>query len=68
MDLMEPLTFRGRRGSGIPGTHRSGYMDDRLEPRWDWEKFSLWYRTWGRLTYNADAGAAAALRRAGPGS
>ncbi len=68
MDLMEPLTFRGRRGSGIPGTHRSGYLDDRLEPRWDWEKFSLWYRTWGRLTYNADAGAAAALRPLGPGA
>jgi hypothetical protein len=64
---MEPLTFRGRRGTGIPGTRRSGYTDERLETRWDWEKFIPWYRVWGRLTYNADAGAGPAQRPFGTG-
>jgi hypothetical protein len=54
VDLMEPLTCRGRRGTGIAGTRRSGYADPGLEPRWDWEKYAYWYRVWGRLTYNAD--------------
>ncbi len=58
VDLMEPLTCRGRRGTGIAGTRRSGYADPGLEPRWDWEKYAYWYRVWGRLTYNADADAA----------
>lgn len=53
MDLMEPLTFRGRRGTSIPGTRRSGYTDAGLEPPRDWEKYDSWYRLWGRLTYNA---------------
>jgi hypothetical protein len=58
VDLMEPLTCRGRRGTGIAGTRRSGYADPGLEPRWDWEKYEYWYRVWGRLTYDADADAA----------
>jgi hypothetical protein len=57
VDLMEPLTCRGRRGTGIAGTRRSGYADETLEPRWDWEKYEYWYRVWGRLTYNPDAAA-----------
>jgi hypothetical protein len=55
MDLMEPLTFRGRRGTSVPGTRRSGYTDGTLEPQWDWQKYDAWYRLWGRLTYNAGA-------------
>jgi hypothetical protein len=55
VDLMEPLTCRGRRGTGIPGTRRSGYADATLEPQDDWQKYEYWYRTWGRLSYNADA-------------
>ncbi len=62
VDLMEPLTCRGRRGTGIPGTRRSGYIDASLEPRYDWEKYLYWYRVWGRLTYNP-AGPADAWRR-----
>jgi hypothetical protein len=62
VDLMEPLTCRGRRGTGIAGTRRSGYADPGLEPRWDWEKYAYWYRVWGRLTYNADADAAQGRR------
>jgi hypothetical protein len=56
-DVMEPLTCRGRRGTGRTGTTRSGYIDDQLETRWDWEKYGYWYRVWGRLTYHPDADA-----------
>ena len=52
-DLMEPLTCRGRRGSAVPGT-RTGYADSNLEPKWDWQKYTGWYRIWGRLMYNPD--------------
>ena len=55
MDLMEPLTCRGRRGSAEPG-RRDGYIDAKLAPRWDWQKYEGWYRTWGRLSYNPDSG------------
>src|SRR5262249_9455871 len=53
--VMEPLPGRGRRGTGLAGTTRSGYADRQLEPRWDWEKYEYWYRVWGRLTYKPDA-------------
>jgi len=62
MDLMEPLTCRGRRGTGVAGTARSGYADPSLDTRWDWEKFTLWYRTWGLASYNPATPAAVALR------
>jgi hypothetical protein len=50
-DLMEPLTCRGRRGSGGPG-NRLGYADASLAPRWDWQKYAYWYRLSGRLMYD----------------
>ena len=50
-DLMEPLTCRGRRGTGGPG-NRLGYADASLAPRWDWEKYAYWYRLNGRLLYD----------------
>ena len=53
VDVMEPLTCVGRRGTGVPGS-RTGYADARLEPRWDWEKYACWYRVWGRLLYNPE--------------
>jgi hypothetical protein len=56
-DLMEPLTCRGRRGTGVPGTARTGYIDANLEPRWDWQKYAYWYRVWGRSLYNPGADA-----------
>ena len=65
MDLMEPLTCRGRRGSGVAGTPRSGYADASLDTRWDWEKFALWYRTWGHAAYDPATDAAVALRPLG---
>jgi hypothetical protein len=55
-ELMEPLTFKGRRGSGIAGD-RCGYADKSLTPRWDWEKYLYTLRIWGRLMYNPDSDA-----------
>src|SRR5580704_9367798 len=38
VEIMEPLSFKGRRGSGISGG-RCAYADASLRPRWDWEKY-----------------------------
>ncbi len=54
VEIMEPLSFKGRRGSGIGGD-RCGYSDASLRPRWDWQKYLYTYRVWGRLLYNPDA-------------
>jgi hypothetical protein len=53
VDLMEPLSFKGRRGSGIAGG-RCAYLDKSLKPRWDWEKYLYSLRVFGRLAYNPD--------------
>lgn len=54
VELYEPLSFKGRRGSGIPGS-RCGYADSSLNPVHDWEKYLYTYRVWGRLLYNPNA-------------
>lgn len=54
LDLMEPLTFKGREGSGQPGG-RCAYADSSLNPGQDWKKYDLYYRVWGRKLYNPDA-------------
>lgn len=54
VELYEPLSFRGRRGSGLPG-NRGACADTSLIPQYDWEKYLYTYRTWGRLLYNPDA-------------
>ena len=54
VEIMEPLSFKGRRGSGIAGD-RTAYADASLAPRWDWEKYAYGHRVWGRLLYNPDA-------------
>jgi hypothetical protein len=58
VEIMEPLSFKGRRGSGqassAPGG-RCAYADASLRPRWDWEKYLDTYRVWGRKLYNRDA-------------
>jgi hypothetical protein len=51
VELMEPLSFKGRRGSGIVGG-RCGYLDSSLNPRWDWQKYLYSLRVFGRLAYN----------------
>jgi hypothetical protein len=53
VELMEPLSFKGRRGSGIAGD-RCGYLDTSLKPRWDWQKYEYSLRIFGRMTYNPD--------------
>lgn len=53
VELMEPLSFKGRRGSGIAGD-RCGYADTSLKPRWDWQKYLYTLRVFGRLQYNPD--------------
>lgn len=52
-ELIDPLTFKGRTGSGLPGG-RCAYTDASLSPARDWEKFLYTYRLWGRLGYNPD--------------
>ena len=54
VELCEPLSFKGRIGSGLPGG-RTAYTDASLNTRYDWEKFSYTYRVWGRLIYNPEA-------------
>jgi hypothetical protein len=54
MEICEPLSFKGRKGSGLPGG-RNAYADGSLKPHADWEKSQYTYRLWGRLLYNPDA-------------
>ena len=54
IDLFEPLSFKGRKGSGFAGG-RDAYADASMNRADDWEKFSYGYRLWGRMTYNPDA-------------
>ncbi len=53
IDLMEPLTFKGREGSGHAGS-RCAYADASLNPKYDYQKFAYYYRVWGRKLYNPD--------------
>jgi hypothetical protein len=54
VELMEPLSFKGRIGSGQPGG-RCAYADASLATKYDWEKYLYQYRVWGRLIYNPEA-------------
>ncbi len=53
-EIMEPLSFKGRRGSGKSGG-RCGYADASLNPRWDWQKYLRTYQVWGAALYNPEA-------------
>ncbi|MEP6716747.1 MAG: hypothetical protein ABJC09_14340 [Terriglobia bacterium] len=53
VEVMEPLSFKGRRGSGIAGD-RCAYLDASLKPRWDWQKYEYGTRVWGRMLYNPE--------------
>lgn len=54
LELMEPLSFKGRKGSGLPGG-RNAYADASLRPEGgDFEKHLYYYRVWGRSLYNPD--------------
>jgi hypothetical protein len=51
-EFIEPLSFKGREGSGLPGG-RGGYADATLRPEGgDFEKYLVTYRYWGRMLYN----------------
>jgi hypothetical protein len=54
LDLMEPLTFKGREGTGTPGG-RCAYADASLNPKADWQKYEYYYRVWGRKLYSPEA-------------
>jgi hypothetical protein len=54
LDICEPLTFKGREGSGAAGG-RCAYADESLTPAKDWQKFELFYRVWGRKLYDPEA-------------
>lgn len=53
VEIQEPLSFKGRRGSGLSGS-RCAYADASLNPRWDWQKYEYTSRLWGRMLYNPD--------------
>lgn len=54
VELCEPLSFKGRMGSGLRGT-RDAYADSSLHPPGgSWEKYLYTYRIWGRMLYNPD--------------
>ncbi|HTX37541.1 MAG TPA: hypothetical protein VME43_21075 [Bryobacteraceae bacterium] len=62
VEIMEPLSFKGRRGSGIAPTGPAGrcaYADASLRPQWDWQKYLDTYRVWGRKLYDPEAQAQA---------
>ncbi len=51
-EIFDPLSFKGRKGSGLPGG-RDGYADLSLRaPGGDFEKYRYPLRLWGRLLYN----------------
>lgn len=55
MELCEPLTFKGREGSGHPNG-RNTYADQQLaSSQLDTDKFHLTYLLWGRHLYHPDA-------------
>lgn len=55
IEFCEPLSFKGRRGSGLHGG-REAYADEslRADGGADWQKFRLTYRLLGRLMYDPE--------------
>lgn len=54
VEIFEPLFFKGRKGSGLPGG-RDAYADASLKPGGgDYKKYEYTYRVWGRNLYNPD--------------
>jgi hypothetical protein len=55
VEWLEPLSFKGRKGSGLPGS-RDAYADASLKPTGgDFEKYDYSYRVWGRHVYDPDS-------------
>ncbi|HYW43631.1 MAG TPA: hypothetical protein VE959_12290 [Bryobacteraceae bacterium] len=54
VEICEPLFFKGRQGSGLPGG-RCAYADESLNPTGgDFRKYEYTYRIWGRLLYHPE--------------
>src|SRR5215472_2812470 len=54
VEICEPLFFKGRQGSGLPGG-RCAYIDASLNPiGGDFKKYEYTYRIWGRLLYRPE--------------
>jgi hypothetical protein len=54
VELCEPLSFKGRKGSGLRGG-REAYADASLRAAGgDFAKYTYTYRLWGRCIYNPD--------------
>ncbi len=53
MEICEPLSFKGRKGSGLEGG-RTAYQDKSLAPEADWKKYEYTYRLWGRMLFNPE--------------
>ena len=51
VELCEPLSFKGRMGTGIKGG-RFNYLSANLRTKYDWQKYIYTYKVWGRCTYN----------------
>ena len=51
VEIFEPLFFKGRKGSGLPGG-RDAYAEPALKPALDFEKYDYTYRVWGRNLYH----------------
>jgi hypothetical protein len=57
VEIFEPLFFKGRKGSGLPGG-RDAYADTSLRAAGgDFEKYNYTHRVWGRNLYNPDGDA-----------
>jgi hypothetical protein len=55
LEMCEPMTFKGRQGSGLHKNRRI-YADQSLAGKdADWRKYLYTYRLWGRHLYNPDA-------------
>lgn len=55
VDICEPLFFKGRKGSGVPGRRDPYIASDLRLGLADWEKYKYTYRLWGRKLYNPEA-------------
>lgn len=53
LEWCEPLSLKGREGTGVPGT-RDGYADASLSTPDDWEKHAYTFRLFGRLLYEPE--------------
>ncbi|MBY3307788.1 hypothetical protein HFO04_34295 [Rhizobium laguerreae] len=54
MEWMEPMSFKGRQGSGMAGA-RAGLSNQRLAMFPDWQRHEYAYRLMGRLSFSPDA-------------